>query len=238
MDGGLAQKLKTYNEQLAQVENLLANDPRNEQFLKRRGSDEMNLPAQHARRAEFFDQRRPDSRWSERTCFSRIDRAQVVASLHALRSGREMERDEVEAFRKRRKRKLRVSRRQYRRCRLRSDLLEVTKLTEDLLKYNHENAASGAAAVEEEEEGTGVVINPYAVGARCEALFGEKWPRSRAALLSSKKVYWVCPRASSRARLSCSFLSSRERVSRATCEREFRGLCARRASRVVSCVSQ
>ena len=80
--GDLGAKLKTYSDQLGQVEALLEKDPENDEFLK-----------------------------------------------------------------------------------LKQDLLEVTKLTEDLIKYK----ATGDDKEEEE------VVKKFEVGMRCEAMYGEKW---------------------------------------------------------------
>ena len=77
----LAEKLRTYGEQLAQVEQLLAQDPDNEQFKK-----------------------------------------------------------------------------------LRQDLLEVTKLTEDLLKYDHEKKEAQEPDATQGEEQEGIDIDPFQVG--------------------------------------------------------------------------
>jgi survival-of-motor-neuron-related-splicing factor 30 len=87
----LAEKLRTYAEQLAQVEQLLAQDPANEQFKK-----------------------------------------------------------------------------------LRQDLLEVTKLTEDLLKYDHEKKAE-VTVDETQDPEQGIDIDPFQVGMRCEGKFNDSW---------------------------------------------------------------
>ena len=88
----LAEKLRTYGEQLAQVEQLLAQDPNNEQFKK-----------------------------------------------------------------------------------LRQDLLEVTKLTEDLLKYDHEKKEQEVPDASQGEEQEGIDIAPFQVGMRCEGKFNDGW---------------------------------------------------------------
>mmetsp|Transcript_4981 Transcript_4981/g.14751 ORF Transcript_4981/g.14751 Transcript_4981/m.14751 type:complete len:282 (+) Transcript_4981:237-1082(+) len=60
---------------------------------------------------------------------------------------------------------------------LRQDLLEVTKLTEDLLKYKHEQSEeakeqANAAQGEAEEF---LDVSPFQVGMRCEGKFDDKW---------------------------------------------------------------
>eukprot|EP00635_Sarcinochrysidales_sp_CCMP3193_P014382 CAMPEP_0118901480 /NCGR_PEP_ID=MMETSP1166-20130328/7166_1 /TAXON_ID=1104430 /ORGANISM="Chrysoreinhardia sp, Strain CCMP3193" /LENGTH=334 /DNA_ID=CAMNT_0006840655 /DNA_START=13 /DNA_END=1017 /DNA_ORIENTATION=- len=60
---------------------------------------------------------------------------------------------------------------------LRQDLVEVTKLTEDLIKYKAKDAPPEEAEeqAKEEEEAEEVAVRKFEVGMRCEALYGEKW---------------------------------------------------------------
>ena len=57
---------------------------------------------------------------------------------------------------------------------LRTDLLEVTKLTEDLLKYKHEQSESQQPSGDGgEAEGAAVDVSPFQVGMRCEGKFDD-----------------------------------------------------------------
>ncbi|KAH8073719.1 hypothetical protein JL720_10789 [Aureococcus anophagefferens] len=57
---------------------------------------------------------------------------------------------------------------------LRTDLLEVTKLTEDLLKYKHEQSESQQPSGDAgEAEGAAVDVSPFQVGMRCEGKFDD-----------------------------------------------------------------
>mmetsp|Transcript_2281 Transcript_2281/g.6484 ORF Transcript_2281/g.6484 Transcript_2281/m.6484 type:complete len:320 (+) Transcript_2281:921-1880(+) len=63
---------------------------------------------------------------------------------------------------------------------LRQDLQEVTKLTEDLLKYKHNEAGEQAAAGADADadaagDGEAIDIDPFQVGMRCEGRFDDKW---------------------------------------------------------------
>ena len=56
---------------------------------------------------------------------------------------------------------------------LRTDLLEVTKLTEDLLKYKHEQSESQGDGDGGEAEGAAIDVSPFQVGMRCEGKFDD-----------------------------------------------------------------
>ena len=66
---------------------------------------------------------------------------------------------------------------------LRNDLVEVRKLTEDL--FNYKSSLGEEAPEEEEEEET--VIKAFEVGARCEAMYQGKWYPAVVTKVSEKK---------------------------------------------------